>query len=390
MYFHIDESGNTGNDLFNQHQPRLSYGLLSSRTNVEVLGTSLHRRMLKIISADELHAKDMGANGIKKIAKLLEEMQNKIDFRFDYYFIDKAAYALVFLFDAVFDAGINPAVMWASYWTPMRFVIIHKLGYLMDEDLLRKSWSLCIDRRIQLRSLEISDLLREIRNRALSMDWDSRSKEVLADALSYGIANPLSLDFGYKDRKMVSPNAVGFQFVVSAMASRLRSKDLNDASSIIVDMQAEFNGAQIETHRIQRVMKEALKNGSDREKNLLLYHPLYQQLDRDEVLGRGIPKRAIHVADSSTSIGLQVVDVYLWLANRMLNGELPNELHGLAKKILRRSNIDGISMAGMRNRFEKFISKIPEFNSISEEQIEKTKLLIEAHRSKVRGMSLKE
>lgn len=42
-----------------------------------------------------------------------------MEFDFDYYFIEKPDYALVLFFDAVFDAGLNEAVKWDVYWTPM-------------------------------------------------------------------------------------------------------------------------------------------------------------------------------------------------------------------------------------------------------------------------------
>lgn len=44
-----------------------------------------------------------------------------MQFDFDYYFIEKPDYVLVLLFDAVFDAGLNEAVKWDVYWTPLRY-----------------------------------------------------------------------------------------------------------------------------------------------------------------------------------------------------------------------------------------------------------------------------
>lgn len=46
MFFHIDESGNTGNILFDINQRTLSHGLLSSKLNVDLLGGNLHRKIL--------------------------------------------------------------------------------------------------------------------------------------------------------------------------------------------------------------------------------------------------------------------------------------------------------------------------------------------------------
>jgi hypothetical protein len=57
------------------------------------------------------------------------------------------------------------------------------------------------------------------------------------------MVHPLALDFGVRDHKMISPNAVCFQFVVSAMAKRLNKKKRKDASAITVERQSEFNEA---------------------------------------------------------------------------------------------------------------------------------------------------
>ncbi|MFK8843501.1 hypothetical protein, partial [Escherichia coli] len=77
MFFHIDETGNTGNDLFNKDQPRFGYGDLSSRMNVDAIGVDLHRKMLQAVKSTELHAKDLRASGIVKISDLLFKLQDK-------------------------------------------------------------------------------------------------------------------------------------------------------------------------------------------------------------------------------------------------------------------------------------------------------------------------
>jgi hypothetical protein len=388
MYFHIDESGNTGNDLFNPDQPKLSYGVISSRTNVDALGIELHRSMLRRTGKTELHAKNLREDGILSIANELLALQEKMSFDFDFYFIEKPTLAAVVLFDAIFDAGINPAVKWESYWTPMRFMIIHKLAYLMDEQLLRTAWDLCTDRKAKDREGDIVDLLRTIRDRALATDWDSRSKEVIVDAVSFGLKFPGALDFGQPDKKLVSPNAVGFQFVGSSMARRLRAKKLNDAASIVVDKQLQFNKAQIETHRVQSLMAESWKKASPREKALYLNHPLYRHMAEDELFNVSIPKREVRICDSASSIGLQIVDIYLWIAQRMGNGNLHPKLVNLSRKIFRRSLMDGISMTGMERRFEHFMSTLPPIDEMTDEQLRYGVESVVRHRAAVRDLEL--
>ena len=69
MFFHVDESGNTGNNLFDAAQPTISYGLLSSRTNVDALGTRLHSLMLAKLGVDSLHGAELGAERIEAMNK---------------------------------------------------------------------------------------------------------------------------------------------------------------------------------------------------------------------------------------------------------------------------------------------------------------------------------
>lgn len=135
-----------------------------------------------------------------------------------------ATYALVIFFDSVFDAGLNPAVKWDSYWTPLRFLLILKLSCLFEKEILKRAWSLCIDKNIKKRQKEIVALLEELLKRLNISDLDNRSKELIQDAFQYGVNNPLGLDFGVSDQKLISPNAVCFQFVGVIVISGVQDK----------------------------------------------------------------------------------------------------------------------------------------------------------------------
>lgn len=387
MFFHIDESGNTGNNLFDEAQPRLSYGVLSSKRNVDALCVSMHRKILKEIGQPQIHANELGFGGLVKIADHLIELQEKMEFDFDYYFIEKPDYALVLFFDAVFDAGLNEAVKWDVYWTPMRYLIIHKLSILFDENLLRESWRLCIEKRIERYADDIVNLLSEVRDRVAQSGLDARSVEIIVDAMNYGITNPLDLDFGHPDQKMVSPNAVGFQFVVSCIARRVRKKRRKIANSIIVDRQNQFNNAQIGTHYNLSRISEGIRKAPQQEKDIYLNHPLFSTLEKSEILNEGLSDKELTISKSSDSIGLQIVDVYLWIANKIVSGqELPHELWNLWSMFVDRSTIDGISLDGMAARFKAFERKLPKLEELTDEQKKVAAKSVEAHRKKVQAL----
>lgn len=389
MFFHIDESGNTGNNLFDSAQPRLSYGVLSSLRNVDALCTSIHKQIQREIGDGQIHANKLGIGGLVKIAPYLVEIQKKMRFDFDYFFIEKLNYTLVQFFEAVFDAGLNEAVQWDVYWTPRRYLVIHKLSVLFDEELLRESWHLCTEKRIDRYESDIVQLLSEVKSRAVVSGLDPRSVEIIVDALDYGISKPLELDFGCPDQKMISPNAVGFQFVVSCIARRVRNKKRKKASSILVDRQHQFNNAQIETHYNLSKIAEGIKTAAHKEKNYYLKHPLFAALAEDSIVHGGLPDRDLTIAKSSDSIGLQIVDVFLWVTNKIISGqEIPDELKYLWSLFARRSYIDGISLDGMGRRFGEFEKMLPKFEDLTEEQMQTASDMVEQHRMKVQKLNM--
>lgn len=388
MFFHIDEAGHTGNNLFDANQPRLSYGVLSSLRNTDVLCTNLYSQIQKEIGTDQIHANQLGIGGLVKIAPYLIEIQKKMQFDFDYYFIEKLDYALVVFFDSVFDAGLNEAVKWDTYWTPLRYMVIHKLSTLFDESLLRVSWDLCKEKNIENHEADIIKLLTEVKMRAEASGLDARSIEIIVDALNYGITNPMKLDFGFPDQKMLSPNSVGFQFVVSCIARRVRKKKRKKATSIIIDRQHQFNTAQIGTHYNLRKIAEGLKNAPEKEKRHYLSQPLYATFEEDDITHKGLSDRELTVSKSTDSLGLQIVDVYLWITNKVISGvDVPDELKYLWSMFAHRSSIDGISLDGMKQRFMEFEKLLPKYEDLTDEQMKVAKESVDKHRKKVHSLS---
>ena len=310
-----------------------------------------------LFASDQLHATELGVTGLEKITSQLFELQNKFKFRFDFYYIHKPTYALVILFESIFDAGINPSISWHHYWTPLRFPLILRLASLINEELLKEAWQLNIAKRIEKKTDKIALFLKKLRTRALeSKTLDERSREIIVNGVSYGIQNPLELDFGIggvlNDQNILSPNAVGFQFVVQCIARRCRNRARRDGTvQITVDRQQQFNKKQAETYFLQRQLSESIKE----ENNFISNHPLYEGISRDDIALKGLPNTKPNFSASTDSIGLQIVDIYLWITKRLINNQkLPPPLHDLANTYLRHSSSDSISMEGMTSRWKKF------------------------------------
>jgi hypothetical protein len=390
MFFHVDESGNSGNNLFDPNQPILSYGVLSSKLNVDVLAVAEHSRMLRRLSCDSLHANQLKAEGLLTIAPDLAALQNRFDFRFDYYFVDKHSFATVMLFDAVFDAGLNEAVKWDWYWTPLRYPLIAAFATLIDDNILVEAWRLRVLSHAALEKEEprIVQLLESILRNLHASKLDKRASEVLRDGLLYGIRHPLKMDFGTVSPKSVSPNAICFQFVLSCIAGRQKATKRR-AMGITIDVQTEFNPSQLQTfHFYSKIAESFHKAPADKKK--YLDHPLHEGAREDvSNLINHFPTERLQIVKSKESIGLQIVDVYLWLANRAVkNSEIHPALVQLAASAMRSSRIDGISMSGMMERWRRFEQNLPPVDSITAQLHEKNNAMIEAHRSKVQAMKL--
>lgn len=360
MFFYIDEAGNTGNNLFDCAQPRLSYGVLSSLKNPDEICAGIYKKIQYEIGKEQIHANELGVGGLLKIVAYLIEIQKIMRFNFDYYFIVKQDYALVSFFNAVFDSGLNKAVKAHNYWTPLRFLLINDLATLFDDSLLRESWRLCTEKRIERYKKDVVRLLSIIKMRAESSQLDSKSIEIIMDAMNFGIDSPLKLDFGCPDQKIISPNAVGFQFVVSCIARRLREKRFKKASSITIDRQHQFNNAQFETYKNLFMITNGIKKSSQNVRDFYVNQPLFATFDEAEVLHEGLPDQQLTISSSADSIGLQIVDVYLWIANRIISSKsLPDELRYLWSLFDHQISSDNISLQGMMFRFEEFEKMLP-------------------------------
>ena len=135
MYYYVDESGHTGTNIFDPEQPKLSYGVLSSKLNLDILAEQEFVSLRQKLGADRLHASELGTKGLSVIANDLIALQKRYQVRFDFYSIQKPDHAVISFFDQVFDQGMNPAITWTGYWTPIRYVLLLKLEIQFSQRL---------------------------------------------------------------------------------------------------------------------------------------------------------------------------------------------------------------------------------------------------------------
>ncbi|MEE4747326.1 hypothetical protein V2K65_10285 [Pseudomonas alliivorans] len=81
-----------------------------------------------------------------------------------------------------------------------------------------------------------------------------------------------------------------------------------------------------------------------------------------------MPEVAIECVPGSTNVGLELVDIYLWLFKRFFEGKaLSQELKGLIEKRFETTYTDQLSIAAIKERWRAYFSNLP---PITQEEFE--------------------
>jgi hypothetical protein len=362
VFFFVDESGHTGANLFDSEQPTLYYGVLSSSNHLDYVAEHLLVPLRNKLGVDRLHAAELGNGELVKIADKLASIQKRFRLRFDLYSVKKCDHAVISFFDQVFDHGVNPAITWTGYWTPLRYPLLLKVAYLFDDGLARRAWSARTKTDDKAAASELVAVCEALRSRVSELP-DARSRELIGDTLSWAIAHPHEISYNVSDKKQmlqVTPNIIGFQLVMHGIASRLRASG-DSASRIIVDRQTQFNTAQ-------KTLAALFARAAG------IRMPMGPGLP--EINFHGMPTVPIDVKAGTESAGLELTDIYLWLFKRaMENKVIAAELRPLLNYQINRGRTDQVSLTAIAERLERWDRETPQLEDMSEEQIRRSQAI---------------
>jgi hypothetical protein len=338
MYFYVDESGHTGLNLFDAEQPMLYYGVLSSKVNIDILAEDHLRSLRRLTGSPRLHASELGNGGLTPLASGLAALQKLLDFRFDLYRVAKPDQAIICFFDQVFDQGNNPAMTWSGYWTRQRYELLLKVACLFDEELAKRAWEARIETTDADAERNLVSVCVELRSRVKRLP-DAQSRKIISDTLNWAENNPSKIYYNTKskkDRLHIAPNIIGFQLVMHGIASRIKERDRKE-SAVIVDQQSQFNQAQKTSSEFYAAVRDIpFVNG-----------PGLPAIDFSNM-----PTTPITFSSSTSSAGLELVDIYLWVFRRIFEQkELAPALYTLVKPLILRGRTDAISLKAIAERW---------------------------------------
>jgi len=78
MYFYIDESGQTGLNLFDADQPFLYYGVLSSKIDLDTAALDEVKALRQRLGVDRLHASELGNQRLVTIVKDINKLNKNM------------------------------------------------------------------------------------------------------------------------------------------------------------------------------------------------------------------------------------------------------------------------------------------------------------------------
>lgn len=102
-----DESGNTGNHIFDGAQPYFWIGTLFCFSDIDAEAQSRVEYWKKKLCFEELHGAELGIDGIEMIADELQEFIEKFKLKFEFIRIEKQHLAGTKFVDTLLDSGIN-------------------------------------------------------------------------------------------------------------------------------------------------------------------------------------------------------------------------------------------------------------------------------------------
>ena len=307
LHAYIDESGNTGFNLFDPAQPFFQNAAMSSHVDFDEVFESRVHWMADRLGVAYLHGNELGVEGVEQIAGSIAELIEFSQVRFYFAAVNKRDVAAIKFYDAIFDPGENPAAPTLSYGIRvLKFVLLFKFLSLLYEEDIRLFW----DSMTSTPSVEAegnATLAIENALRRVDLLPDSRSRQLVRDTLSWARDNIGTFSIWTPSKKLRYghlPNLFTFPALVASISETAKRWD-SRTEKIIHDQQSQFG----------QTLRE--------------WHALYEMAEPERIFNFGdtpikfgdIRESKFEIRDSKTSAGLQVVDIVLWTFARIVSGK---------------------------------------------------------------------
>lgn len=372
LYAYVDESGNTGANVFDDAQPDYYTAALISRGDFDKSYGASVRAIAKRVDADAIHANELGIGRLETIAQDILDILDSSNATFFVSHVEKKYLIATKLFDIFFDSGENAAVPWHVYnIKPLKIGMAFKLAYVLTEDIARDFWKCLLMSRESDARAGLPPICEAIKAR-LDLLPDARSREVLGQGLDWIITHPESVHFATEHKLAKQghfPNLVAFANLIQGL-QQMSERTRRPIAFINHDEQNQF------------------------AKSLTNWHKMFSNASPDVIEWAGesyslqwVPGSTFVMKPDHESPGIQIADVALWLFQQSLKGkQLPPACESLLAFVLTNGwhndfSIDGVH-ASMMNEYGEVL-----FGPMDDEKLEAGKALLrESEEARVKSM----
>lgn len=305
MYVYIDETGNTGLDIFNEKQPFFMNMATMSPQQIDIAYKDEFNQILSTLQVKELHGTKMPSfESYNHASKLLYDFLLKKDIKFTYTVIDKILFSQTILFDELFDSGINEAVPWHSYnFREQRLILLLNFIALihLTQEVHKKFWNECLfGKNISDADNSFISCINNLLSKLSNIDLDKRSIEIFYNTLQWAKKNYTQFAYriGYnqtdKDYNNIYLPTYGFLISLLKNIQDEYKNSNSDKCYLIHDRQQEYQNKITLAHKI--VTNPAIKR---------LHLGISYYKDTSILT---LPQSSLSFVDAKKSIGIQLSD----------------------------------------------------------------------------------
>jgi hypothetical protein len=306
FYAYVDETGNTGHNLFDEAQPDFYTAALITKGDFDLTSANAVRNAALKVGSETLHAKKLGIQRLETIAPDIAVLLRSSNAHFFVSRVEKRYLLATKIFDSLFDSGENAAVSWHHYnLRALRVMLAFKLASIVEEVTAKLFWQ-CIMEPKKERVLEMLPAVCEALEKNIDQVPDAKSRQVLGDGLKWAKTHPEAIQI-HTDRKIAKqghfPNMVAFANLLDGL-EHYSKRFKRPVARITHDQQSEF------------------------EKTLAIWHEMYSNASSEEVRWAGetyslqkVVGSKFEVRSDPDSPGIQIADVVLWLYSQLKKGK---------------------------------------------------------------------
>lgn len=310
LFAYVDESGNTGKNIFDVAQPDFFTAALVTKGDFDMHYGAQVAALAEPFGAKAIHANVLGLGRLETIADALLDVLFAADAHFFVSRVEKRYLLATKMFDVLFDSGENAAIAWHNYnLRPLKIILAFKLAGIIDEEVAREFWAFILITRRDEATKRLPPLCEKLKAR-LGRIPDARSREVLGEGLDWVIKHPECVHVVQVEQKAAKqghfPNLVAFSNLLRGLDEHARTRK-KTISRITHDEQSEF-GKMLEYWH-------ALHANASPEPVKWIDETWSMQLN---------PGSEFLIRKDEDSPGIQMADTALWLYGQSLKGkELP-------------------------------------------------------------------